>query len=224
MHTLMRTVLLVAVIAFGAHVAHAQEAMPERDELNRLMPQVKPDPEQFKLAMMPGDATIRGVAQIRDRLKPGMSGLTIYLPSKKRRPVDSQPIYLLPYNSYTQAWIDLYMARGGTADVGGAPVRTVAVLDPSVQPHRRTITSNSMGDFQFRNVRPGRYVVYAEPKWGIDGDFRASRSAGGSYLGSYHTDRVDFAYSIVDVPSGAGVVNADIETQKVIYEKRTVTN
>lgn len=224
MHTVMRTVLLVALVALGPNAAHGQEVMAERDALNRLMPEVRPDPEQFRMAMAPGDATIRGAAKTRYRLKPGMSGLTVLLPSKKRRPVESQPVHLLPYNGYTQAWIDLYMSQGGTEEVRGAPVRTIAVLDPAVEAYRRTITSNSMGDFEFRNVQPGRYVVYAEPEWEMEGQVQASRSAGGFLSGYVHTTRVDFAYSVIDVPAGSGVVEADVETQKVIYEKRIIEN
>jgi len=222
MYTVMRIAMLVAGLAIGSSVAHAQEVMPERDQVNRLMPDVRPDPEQFRLAMAPGEATIRGVAQTRYRLRAGMSGLTVQLPSRTRRPVESQPVHLLPYNGYTQAWIDLYMTRGGTDDVRGAPMRTVAVLDPSVAQYRRTITSNSLGDFEFRNVQPGRYVVYAEPVWEMEGQVQAPRSQGGLRSGYVHTARVDFAYRVIDVPSGAGVVEADIETEKVIYEKRVI--
>ncbi|MFP3813727.1 hypothetical protein, partial [Bacillus sp. SIMBA_005] len=65
-------------------------------------------------------------------------------------------------------------------------------------------------------------VVYAEPEWEMEGQVQAPRSAGGHTYGYVHTARVDFAYSVIDVPSGAGVVEADIETQKVIYEKRII--
>ncbi|MNV25282.1 hypothetical protein D3C71_1163770 [compost metagenome] len=139
--------------------------------------------------------------------------------SKERDPVSAQQVHLLPYNAYTQAWLDLYLKEGGSKEVRGAPMLTIATLDPSVLPFRRSMTTNSTGDFAFANVRPGRYVVYAEPEWKWEGSIHGSGIHRNITVGYRYITRVDFAYRVVDLPPGSGSVNADVVSEKIIYGK-----
>ncbi|MBS7457275.1 carboxypeptidase-like regulatory domain-containing protein [Coralloluteibacterium stylophorae] len=214
--------MLALCLCATAAQAVAQEVMAEREQVSRVMPARPPDAARWQAAMAPGTATIRGVATTRHRLKAGFSGMMFYIPSSKdRRPVESQPVHLMPFDEYTQEWLDLYLSEGGTREVRGEPLRTVAGLDPSLEALRRSIITNSSGDFEFRNVSPGRYLVYAEPEWESDGVVRTGRAAGNTVAGYVHTARVDLAYKIIDVPAGGGVVDADIRSEKIIYEKKT---
>ncbi len=217
--------LLASMIAFSA-ATQANEVMPERDPINRILPTTTPDPAQFKSAMAAGTGSIEGMVTTRYRIKGGVapSGIIYFGGSKERDPVKAQPVHLVPHNAYTQAWLDLYMKQGGTKEVRGAPVRTVAAMDPSVLPFRRTMTTNSTGDFAFANVQPGRYVVYAEPEWKWEGNLKGRGAHSGLTVGYATITRVDFAYRIVDVPPGRGAVNGDIVSEKIIYEKRVETD
>jgi len=202
--------LLASIIAFTA-ATQANEVMPERDTVKRLLPTATPDPALFKSAMAAGTGSIEGMLSTRYRVKGGGS--------KERDPVSAQQVHLLPYNAYTQAWLDLYLKEGGSKEVRGAPMLTIATLDPSVLPFRRSMTTNSTGDFAFANVRPGRYVVYAEPEWKWEGSIHGSGIHRNITVGYRYITRVDFAYRVVDLPPGSGSVNADVVSEKIIYGK-----
>lgn len=206
--------LLLATLSFGVP---AQEREPERgggrtlvDDkgIVRQLPQSMPDLAAFKAAMEPGTATIRGTAINLVDQKRGAIMMSKLFKLGNDKPFNQQSIYLVPYNSYTEEWVQLAMKTLNLYK------KVYIAMDPAVRALEREVITNSSGDFSFRNVRPGRYLVFSFPEWHYN--LVTGRQA---TTHRERHDRIDFHYEIVEVGEQDEVVEVNLPLKRILWDQ-----
>lgn len=178
----MKKVTLLALTLLSVIILHAQTIEPEK--ATYIYPKKTFDLSYFENAMKPGSATIKGVA---------FSGFAGKLD-------DDGYVNLLPYNEYVQEWISLVLEKDNPKK------KTYATMDEKIVGLKQSIFPNSDFEFSFKDVKPGKYILYS---FG-----RITRA--GSYGDTVYNI---FSYEIIDITNPSGITRAKINNKKFLSKE-----
>ena len=119
-------------------------ANPEnKSKVRDITPRSELDVSAAQAALEPGSATIMGKACTTN----DAGGLRF------RDYLRNETIFLYPLTPYLKEALSLYEHAGKNEHV---------VVSPLIQTMRREVLSNNDGEFIFKNLKPGKYMVFAE--------------------------------------------------------------
>ena len=158
---------------------NSRTAPPAGKQLNVLRPSSTFDLAAAKAALEPGTATIRGTACVRH-----IGNLVLG---------SNQPVYLFPATPYFQEWIELtHKAKAGRDQIDVAP---------GVAATRMSGMTNGKGQFQFANMKPGKYYLFTTISSNYAGtnDVSTGTAQTGANEITYYHELVPWSASTTDI-------------------------
>jgi hypothetical protein len=198
----MKKLHLLFLIMICLTGLHAQSG---RADPTYVFPTTPFDKAATRLALEPGDATLRGVAAV----KSGVLGKTY--PARA-----GTTVTLFPRTAYFDEWHAL-RKKHGKSDI-------LAVMSPLAYSHRIVAkVTDDRGSFEFRGLKPGRYYLEAsidftrQRSQRVQTGTEISASYGNIHINPvytrYHYLQADrgFVDEFVEIPAGREVVNVKLK-------------
>lgn len=195
------------IFSFLSTSTKAQYVQPERDDTIRLKPKTPFDTLAAKRALARGTGTIKGVAYTR-AIDHGLG-----LKTGKKIYANRITITLFPVTPYLTEYLNLRKQEN--------PKKLkFAYVSPAFTRYRLTAVTNSVGEFTFPEMLPGKYFLMGDLPWYETGTYNKYTGSGyGSYGGqvdyyqrsNYRNDYNESLEKFVEIKSDGQVVEVKLK-------------
>lgn len=180
----------------------AQYVEKERDDTIRLYATTPFDSASAGLALARGGASIKGVAFTKPR-----TGFGYKAPLAKRIYANRIKVLLFPVTPYLLEYLDVKKKENPRK-------LKFAYIDPVAWRYRYEATTNSVGEFTFPYLKPGKYYLEAILPWNSSGYYDQYTGSGYSDYGTtnyyqrqyYNIGHYDKLYDFVEIKEGEEIV------------------
>lgn len=198
-------VLAALFLLLLGSTAHAQYVQKERDDTIRMMPKSPFDTLAARSALAEGTGTIKGVAFTRAK-----NNLQIKM--GKRILANKIKILLFPVTPYLMEYLELRKKENHKK-------LKYVYLSPDAWRYRLEAITNSVGEFTFPKMKPGKYYIQGVLNWYTQGVYNRYTGSGydGYYTTNYYTpeyytnDHADLLEKFIEVTSEGEVVEVKLK-------------
>ncbi|MBS1606805.1 MAG: carboxypeptidase regulatory-like domain-containing protein [Bacteroidetes bacterium] len=204
----MRFILLAALSAIFSLTGRAQYVEKERDDTIRLFATTPFDSVAARSALAKGSCSIKGVAFTKPRTPYGFKA-----PLAPRIYADRITVLLFPVTPYLLDYLEVKKKEN--------PKRLkFAYIDPVAWRYRYEAITNSVGEFTFPGLKPGKYYLEAILPWNSTGYHDQYTGSGyDSYGGTtnyyqrqyYNIGHYDKLYEFVDIGGDGEMVKIKLK-------------
>lgn len=201
--------ILLFLFLFVHEVSKAQYVQPERrSDTVKLMPQTSFDVAAAKSALAPGKATIKGVAFTKPKTKFGYKA-----PFAPRIYASKIKILLFPVTPYLLEYLEL------RKQVNYKKLKFAYMSNEAWHYHYYAIT-NSVGEFTFPNLKPGKYYIEGLLNWTSTASYGQYSGSGYDNYGGrtdfydtkyYNVEHADLLNTIVEIKDGNEVLDVKLK-------------
>jgi hypothetical protein len=181
MKTLKITILMLLFLCTHS-LSNAQYVQPEKtSDTIKLMPQTSFDDAAAKSALAPGKATIKGIAFTKPKTEFGYKA-----PFAPRIYANKIKVLLFPVTPYLLEYLELRKQNNYKK------LKFAYMSNKAWYYHYYAIT-NSVGEFTFPNLKPGKYYIEGLLNWTSTASYNQYTGSGYSNYGD-RTDYYDAKY------------------------------
>ncbi|HTN38364.1 MAG TPA: carboxypeptidase-like regulatory domain-containing protein [Arachidicoccus sp.] len=177
----IQTLLVAAGLMFSSFSSNGQYVQAERDDTIRLYASTPFDSTVAIRALARGNSSIKGVAFTKPKTKFGYKA-----PLSKRIYANKIKIMLFPVTPYLLEYLELRKKEN--------PKKLKFVyINPAASYYRYEAITNSVGEFTFPNLKPGRYYLEGILPWSQTSSYNQYTGSGYNGYGGV-TDYYDRKY------------------------------
>lgn len=201
--------LIVSLFSIVTINAQYKQQEYEKHPLQKIFPKKTFDSVIAKNALATGNATVAGVAFTKP-----LNGYGFKAPLAKKIYANHITVYLFSYTPYFQEWYNL---KGKEENI---KKNRIVYMDSIAYNYKLWCETNSTGEFNFPNMKPGKYIILGTLPWQSSGSYDQYTGSGYDNYGGqtdyyqrqyYNISHSDFLMQIIEIPENATLVKVKLK-------------